>query len=67
MQASEKANIEIPRFCFHEKLSIAGNCRMCLVEVKNSVKPVASCAMPVMPDMEIFTNTKLVKRAREVS
>lgn len=65
MQASEKANIEIPRFCFHEKLSIAGNCRMCLVEVKNSVKPVASCAMPVMPDMEIFTNTKLVKRARE--
>ena len=40
---------------------------MCLVEVKNSVKPVASCAMPVMPDMEIFTNTKLVKRAREAS
>ena len=43
------AGVEIPRFCYHEKLSIAGNCRMCLVEVEKSIKPVASCAMPIMP------------------
>ena len=67
IQACEIAGIEIPRFCYHERLSIAGNCRMCLVEVKNSVKPVASCAMPVMPDMEIFTNTKLVKRNQQIA
>ena len=47
IQACEQAGIEIPRFCYHEKLSIAGNCRMCLVEMENSIKPVASCAMPV--------------------
>jgi len=58
-------NIEIPRFCFNENLSIAGNCRMCLIELKNSVKPIASCAVNVMENMEIYTNTKLVKQARE--
>ena len=47
LQACEIAGIEIPRFCYHERLSIAGNCRMCLVEMENSNKPVASCAMPV--------------------
>ena len=47
LQACEIAGIEIPRFCYHERLSIAGNCRMCLVEMENSSKPVASCAMPV--------------------
>ncbi len=46
LQACEKAGVEIPRFCYHEKLSIAGNCRMCLVEMEKSLKPVASCAMP---------------------
>lgn len=48
LQAAAVAGVEIPRFCYHERLSIAGNCRMCLVEVEKSVKPVASCAMPVM-------------------
>jgi NADH-quinone oxidoreductase subunit G len=47
LQACEEAGAEIPRFCFHERLSIAGNCRMCLVEVKGAPKPIASCAMNV--------------------
>ena len=55
----------IPRFCYHDRLSIAGNCRMCLVEVEKSPKPVASCAMPAMPGMKIFTDTPLVHTARE--
>ncbi|TPX62157.1 hypothetical protein PhCBS80983_g00727 [Powellomyces hirtus] len=65
IQACEKAGVEIPRFCYHERLSVAGNCRMCLVEVEKSPKPVASCAMPVMPGMKVKTNTPLVKKARE--
>jgi len=65
IQACLKYNIDIPRFCFHDKLKIAGNCRMCLVEVVKSPKPVAACAMQVMPDMIIKTNTALVKKARE--
>ena len=59
------AGVEIPRFCYHEKLSIAGNCRMCLVEVEKSVKPVASCAMPVMPGMRVKTNSQVSRKARE--
>ena len=46
LQACELAGVEIPRFCYHERLSIAGNCRMCLVEMDKSAKPIASCAMP---------------------
>ena len=74
LQACEEAGAEIPRFCFHERLSIAGNCRMCLVEVKGGPpKPAASCAMGVMdlrpgPEgqpPEVFTNTPMVKKARE--
>jgi len=65
LQACSVAGIEIPRFCYHERLSIAGNCRMCLVEVEKSAKPVASCAMPIMENMRILTNTPLVKKARE--
>jgi NADH dehydrogenase (ubiquinone) Fe-S protein 1 len=65
LQACAQAGIEIPRFCYHEKLSIAGNCRMCLVEVAKTPKPVASCAMPVVPGMKVFTNTVMVKKARE--
>lgn len=65
LQACQQVNIEIPRFCYHERLSIAGNCRMCLVEVERSVKPVASCAMPVMENMVVHTNTDMVKKARE--
>ncbi|MDA4846805.1 NADH-quinone oxidoreductase subunit NuoG [Hoeflea poritis] len=74
LQACEEAGAQVPRFCFHERLSIAGNCRMCLVEVKGGPpKPAASCAMGVRdlrpgPDgepPEVFTNTPMVKKARE--
>jgi NADH-quinone oxidoreductase subunit G len=65
LQACEKAGVEIPRFCYHEKLSIAGNCRMCLVEMEKSPKPVASCAMPASEGMNIRTNTKFVEKARK--
>ena len=65
LQACEIAGKEIPRFCYHEKLSIAGNCRMCLVEMEKSPKPVASCAMPVAEGQVIYTNTQMVKKARE--
>jgi len=64
LQACEKAGVEIPRFCYHEKLSIAGNCRMCLVEIENSPKPIASCAMPATNGMNIKTNTQKVEKAR---
>ena len=65
LQACEKAGVEIPRFCYHEKLSIAGNCRMCLVEMEKSPKPIASCAMPATEGMKIKTNTEFVKKARK--
>jgi len=73
LQACEQAGAEIPRFCYHERLSIAGNCRMCLVEVKGTPKPQASCAMSVNDlrpgpngePPEVFTRTPLVKKARE--
>ncbi|MEC8211067.1 MAG: 2Fe-2S iron-sulfur cluster-binding protein, partial [Pseudomonadota bacterium] len=65
LQACEEAGAEIPRFCYHERLSIAGNCRMCLVNVKNAPKPVASCAMPVASDMEVDTKSESVQAARE--
>src|SRR6201995_2981441 len=73
MQAAEAAGAEIPRFCYHERLSVAGNCRMCLIEVKGGPpKPQASCAMGVKDlrpgpngePPEIFTNTPMVKKAR---
>ncbi len=65
LQACEKAGVEIPRFCYHEKLSIAGNCRMCLVEMEKSLKPIASCAMPAAEGMNIKTNTEVVEKARK--
>ena len=65
LQACEKAGVEIPRFCYHEKLSIAGNCRMCLVEMEKSLKPIASFAMPAAEGMKIITNTSLVEKARK--
>jgi NADH dehydrogenase (ubiquinone) Fe-S protein 1 len=67
LQACSLVGIEIPRFCYHEKLSIAGNCRMCLVEVASpkTMKPVASCALPLSNNMVIYTNTMLVHKARE--
>ena len=65
LQACEKAGFEIPRFCYHEKLSIAGNCRMCLVEMEKSPKPIASCAMPATDGMVIKTNTPKIEKSRK--
>jgi len=65
LQACEQLGIEIPVFCYHPKLSIAGNCRMCLVQLGTSSKPIASCSMPATDGMVIKTNTPLVKRAQE--
>ena len=65
LQACELAGVEIPRFCYHERLSIAGNCRMCLVEMDKSRKPIASCAMPAAEGMNIKTNTEMVEKARK--
>ena len=65
LQACEQAGFEIPRFCYHEKLSIAGNFRMCLVEMEKSPKPIASCAMPAAEGMNIKTNTPTVEKSRK--
>ncbi|MEH6545604.1 MAG: NADH-quinone oxidoreductase subunit NuoG [Sneathiella sp.] len=65
LQACEEAGAEIPRFCYHERLSIAGNCRMCLVEMEKAPKLIASCAMPAADGMIIHTNTEIVKQGRE--
>jgi len=65
LQACEQLDIEVPRFCYHERLSIAGNCRMCLVDMERSPKPIASCAMPAGDGMVIHTDTERVKKARE--
>ena len=65
IQAAELLHIEVPRFCYHERLAIAGNCRMCLVEVEKMPKPVASCAMPVSEGMVVKTTTPVVKAARQ--
>ncbi|CED83056.1 nadh-ubiquinone oxidoreductase [Phaffia rhodozyma] len=66
LQAAEAAGTTIPRFCYHDRLSIAGNCRMCLVEVKpGPPKPQASCAMPALNGQQVFTNTNTVHKARE--
>src|ERR687889_2783467 len=64
LQACQQAGIEIPHFCYHERLNIAGNCRMCLVEVERSPKPVASCAMPVAEGNVILTQSEKAKKAR---
>jgi NADH dehydrogenase (ubiquinone) Fe-S protein 1 len=65
LQACESAKIVVPRFCYHERLSVAGNCRMCLVEISKAPKLVASCAMPVVQNMVVFTDSLVVKKARE--
>ena len=64
IQAAEAAGREIPRFCYHERLSIAGNCRMCLVEIEKMPKPVASCGQPVADGMVVKTDSKMVREAR---
>ena len=65
LQACEALGIEIPIFCYHPKLSIAGNCRMCLVEAEKSAKPIASCTMPATEGMVIHTKTEKVEKARK--
>jgi len=65
LEACETIGVQVPRFCYHERLNVAGNCRMCLVEIQNAPKPVASCAWPVSPEMRVFTDTPLVQKARE--
>jgi NADH-quinone oxidoreductase subunit G len=65
LQACEQAGKEVPRFCYHDRLSIAGNCRMCLVQMERSPKPVASCAMPVADGMVVYTDTPEVKKMRQ--
>ncbi len=65
LQACEQVGIEIPRFCYHERLSIAGNCRMCLVALERAPKPVASCAMPVAEGMVVHTDTPEVHKMRK--
>ena len=64
LQAADYIGIEIPRFCYHERLAIAGNCRMCLVEVEKMPKPVSSCSMPVADGMVVHTDTPAVLKAR---
>ena len=65
LQACEQSGVEIPRFCYHERLSIAGNCRMCLVELEGSAKPVASCAEPAANGQRVRTNSAMVQAARK--
>ena len=64
LQACEAAGKEIPRFCYHERLSVAGNCRMCLVEVEKAPKPIASCAYPINEGMVVKTDSAMVRQAR---
>lgn len=65
LQACEQLGIEIPRFCYHDKLSVAGNCRMCLVEVEKTPKPQASCALPCGEGMVVRTESEIVKKSRK--
>jgi NADH dehydrogenase (ubiquinone) Fe-S protein 1 len=65
LQACESVGVQVPRFCYHSGLSVAGNCRMCLVEVQKAPKPVVACAIPVRKGIIIFTDTPLVRKARE--
>ena len=65
LEACKYVGIMIPRFCYFETLSVAGNCRMCLVEIEKTPKPVTSCTLPVVNDMQIFVDTPLIKKSRE--
>lgn len=65
IQAAEKAGVYIPRYCYHDRLTVAGNCRMCLVEIEKSPKMAAACAMPVGPGMSVITTSDKVKKVRE--
>jgi NADH-quinone oxidoreductase subunit G len=65
LQACEQLGIEIPRFCYHDRLSVPANCRMCLVEMEGSPKPIASCALPAADNMKIKTDSEVTKKARK--
>src|SRR6266446_5303084 len=65
LQAAQRLGIEVPHFCFHERLAIAGNCRMCLVEQEKAPKPIASCAMPAADNMVIHTKSEKAQKARK--
>jgi len=65
LEACQYVGINLPRFCYHEIISVAGNCRMCLVEIEKSPKPIVACAMPISNNISIITNSPLVKKARE--
>jgi NADH dehydrogenase/NADH:ubiquinone oxidoreductase subunit G len=65
LEACESLGVKIPRFCYYKRLSVSGNCRMCLVEIEKSLKPIVSCAMPIVNEMRIHTDTPMVKKARE--
>jgi NADH-quinone oxidoreductase subunit G len=65
LEACKYIGINIPKFCYHENLSVAGNCRMCLVELQKTPKPIASCAMPIINNMFVYTFTPLIQKARE--
>jgi NADH-quinone oxidoreductase chain G len=65
LEACKYVGIMVPRFCYFETLSVAGNCRMCLVEIEKTPKPVTSCTLPVVNDMQIFVDTPLIKKSRE--
>jgi NADH-quinone oxidoreductase subunit G len=67
IHAADKAGIPIPRFCYHEKLPIAANCRMCLVDVEKAPEAVPACATPVMEGMKVFTRTKRALKARSAT
>ena len=65
LEACLSLGVDLPRFCYHHRLSVAGNCRMCLVEIEKAPKPLASCALPVANNMSIFIDTPMVQKARE--
>ena len=67
IQVADAAGIYIPRFCYHKKLSIAANCRMCLVEVEKAPKPLPACATPVAEGMKVFTRSKLAVDAQKAT
>src|ERR1044072_4583766 len=64
IEAADKAGIPIPRFCYHKKLSIAANCRMCLIEVEKVGKPLPACATPVTAGMKVYTRSDLARKAQ---
>src|SRR5690606_41765192 len=67
IEVTDRAGIYIPRFCYHHKLSVAANCRMCLVEVQNAPKPAPGCATPVMVGMKVFTRSKRAISAQKAN